>query len=657
MAALLPAAVYLVLVLLLLRRGIPPRRALLLGAVGWGVLVVVITESLSVFETFSKVPVALSWTAVLLVSGGILAGRCRDTRDAGTRPLPLRRILPERVRGVPGLLAAGASVLLGGVLLVAVLGAPNNGDSMSYHLPRVMHWIQNGSVAHYPTWIPRQLYQPPMAEFAVAHFQLLYGSDRLAGLVQWCSLAGSALAASMIAARLGAGGPGQVFGFLFVVTLPMGLLQGMTTQNDLVLAFWLAAGTYFALEAFREPRDTIAWDAVLPLALCLGLAVLTKGTGYLFGFPLLVAAAALALYRHGGRGLRVLLICTLVILLLNGGHYARNAAAFGHPLIPEDLPFPYLNRTLTPATLVSNVVRNLALQAATPFEAVNDGIVRAVEVLHDGMDLSVSDRRITWRYSHFRIEGKLLNEDHASNPLHLVLVLVACLGAAMPSRSGTRGARRWLAGGILAGFLVFCAVLQWQPWHARLQLPLMVASAPLAGAWVEDRLNRRGLGLLGALLVLVGGWVIGMNRSHPLIGGPGNLFSTPRQSQYFTARPVLEAPYRRLADHVRRDSCRRVGLIVGLEEPVYPLWVLLSEPEGDGPRLVHVPPPDGPSPPGYFLDGSPRVCGIVCTVPDCEEWMDRGSWSLRWNRGDLQWWIRFRRESEPREERRPAGEG
>ncbi len=648
MAALLPLTVYLVLVLLFLEGGDAPRRACLTAAVGWGGLVVLITEFLSLLGVLAWGPLVLGWTAVLLGTGGGLVWIRRDGRaDDG----PVDR-LKESVSAVfsaplPGGLSGGGAILLGGVLLVAVMGAPNNGDSMSYHLPRVMHWIQNGTVAHYPTWIPRQLYQPPMAEFAVAHFQLLYGSDRPAALVQWFSLAGCGVAASLVAARHRAGRTGPALARLFVFTLPMGLLQGITTQNDLVLSFWLTGGAYFCLEAFDRPRGNIAWGSVLPLALCLGLAVLTKGIGYPFGLSLLGAGILLAFYRHGGRGLRVLLVCLVVILLLNGGHYARNTAAFGHPLVPPDRPFPYLNRALTPATVASNVIRNVALQAATPFESVNGTIVYAVERFHEGLGLSVSDPRITWRYSRFRIEGSLLNENHASNPLHLILVAAAFLVTAVNPRGSRCTVRRGLMGGVIAGFLTFCAVLQWQPWHVRLHLPLFVASAPLVGTWMEESLRPVGFGLLAVLLVGVGGWVVSLNRSHPLVGGPGNLFRTPRQSQYFTNRPQLEAPFREVVRRIRRRSFRRVGLIVGLEEWVYPLWVLLSAGDGDGPEIVHVPPPDGIRVPGYFPGGSPSVRGIVCTVPDCEAWMENAAWTLRWSRGDLQWWTRPRAESDP----------
>ena len=70
--------------------------------------------------------------------------------------------LPERMV-VLAMCGLGAIVVMAG--LTAIVAPPNTYDSMTYHLPRVMHWIQNQSVAHYPTHIPRQLHFPPGAEF------------------------------------------------------------------------------------------------------------------------------------------------------------------------------------------------------------------------------------------------------------------------------------------------------------------------------------------------------------------------------------------------------------------------------------------------------------------------------------------------------------
>lgn len=96
---------------------------------------------------------------------------------------------------------------------------------MTYHMSRVVHWIQNRSIAHYPTHITRQLHQSPWTEYAILHFQILSGSDRFANLIQWFSMVGATLGVSLIAKQMGADLRGQFFAAVFSITIPMGILQ------------------------------------------------------------------------------------------------------------------------------------------------------------------------------------------------------------------------------------------------------------------------------------------------------------------------------------------------------------------------------------------------------------------------------------------------
>ena len=79
--------------------------------------------------------------------------------------------------GTPLLFVLPIGVIVSLTGLIAFVAPPNNYDSMTYHLGRVVHWIQNHSVQHYPTNIDRQLFMPPWAEFAITHFYLLSTDD------------------------------------------------------------------------------------------------------------------------------------------------------------------------------------------------------------------------------------------------------------------------------------------------------------------------------------------------------------------------------------------------------------------------------------------------------------------------------------------------
>src|SRR5262249_32912711 len=117
-------------------------------------------------------------------------------------------------------------VVLGGI---AVLAPPNTEDSMTYHLPRVVHWEQNASLAPYATHCLRQLDLQPGAEFVLLHLRLLSGGDLASGAVQLVSMVGSLVVTSLIASGLGAKRVGQLFATRVAASVPIGVLEATST--------------------------------------------------------------------------------------------------------------------------------------------------------------------------------------------------------------------------------------------------------------------------------------------------------------------------------------------------------------------------------------------------------------------------------------------
>ena len=77
-------------------------------------------------------------------------------------------------------LAFSLFLIWGISFIMAMRIVPYNWDSLTYHLPRIMHWVQNKSVAHYATNIDRQIASPPLAEFINLHIYLLMGKKDVA---------------------------------------------------------------------------------------------------------------------------------------------------------------------------------------------------------------------------------------------------------------------------------------------------------------------------------------------------------------------------------------------------------------------------------------------------------------------------------------------
>jgi hypothetical protein len=91
-------------------------------------------------------------------------------------------------------------------------------------------------------------------------------------------MAGCIIGVSLIASLFAATARGQLLSGLIAATIPMGILQSSSTQNDLVVSFWLVCFIVFGILSVRE--QSLAWIALMSLSL--GLAVLTKGTAYFF---------------------------------------------------------------------------------------------------------------------------------------------------------------------------------------------------------------------------------------------------------------------------------------------------------------------------------------------------------------------------------------
>ncbi|MGH7857157.1 MAG: glycosyltransferase family 39 protein, partial [Candidatus Binatia bacterium] len=281
---------------------------------------VVQIESLSLFAAYRRWPVTVLW-------GLVAACVWLALRRA---PRPARSCFSFDVW--EWIVGAACACLLAGTLVGALWGTPNTWDALTYHLPRVMHWLQDASIAHYPTAIPRQLKMPPLAEILLSQTVLLSGGDRLVNLVQWSTYGVAALGIYAIVRSAGLPRLAGMCGALLFLSVPIAVLQASGPKNDVVTCANVAATIAFLHVGTRELR----WGWIFAGAMALGAAILTKGTSFLLGGVIAALFAAVVLWRHGGRNsLRAIALLALVVGVINGGHWSRNVRWFGTPLGPQ----------------------------------------------------------------------------------------------------------------------------------------------------------------------------------------------------------------------------------------------------------------------------------------------------------------------------------
>ncbi|OGO11037.1 MAG: hypothetical protein A2Y93_04065 [Chloroflexi bacterium RBG_13_68_17] len=591
------------------------RESLLALAVVTGTWTALMSEALGVFHALSRPLLAVGWAGF----AGLLAALA--WRHRATIVTPLRGRLAWN--GWASVWLATAAVSAAVLLVIALASPPNTNDSLQYHMSRVAHWAAQRSLDHYPTPIERQLWMPPFAEVAVLNLYVLAGSDRLVNLVQWVSMLLCLLGVSMLAARLGARREGQALAALFAVTLPMGILQSTSTQNDYVTALWVVCLAYWAVKAHQQPLSVRDWIAA---GLATGLGVLTKATFYGFALPFLLWLGVSTVRRTGWRSaLRFALLGIGLVTILNAGAWNRNLRAYGLPLGPAGAIAAHGNETWGWRVVVSNAVRGLTLHLATPYGDVNGPIADAVTAVHGWLGLDVNDPRTTM--GEYRVK-RSFHEDYAGNPYHTLLVPVSLLLLAWRGRTAggapaVRGVGRragWLyAVLVAASALAFCALYKWQPTGSRLQLSLFVLWAPVVGLALERLRLRRTPIRIGALATTAVGLFLTvaslrfllMNPSRPFLPRPDDgvsLWNTSRTELLFINAPEFMPGYLPLIEAAGRIGCDSFGLKIDSGQPEYPFWALLAPPDS-GVRLEHI---EARVLPGA-RPASGDYCAILCT--------------------------------------------
>jgi hypothetical protein len=539
----------------------------------------VITEILSLFRFLDSFSIAFLWLAADLAFLLYLRNKVKSVgqnffRDFG-----------KKLSSAPKFFIFSAGFVYLTVLFIALASPPNTYDSLTYHLSRVAHWIQNGTVEFYPTAILRQLYQPPLAEYAILHLHLLSGNDMCANLVQWASLVGCGAAVSLILAEFGGSLRTQFFGILLTATLPGAIVQGSSTQNDLVASLFISSFFYFWLRAVRLN----SWKPFIWTGVALGLAVFTKSTAYLYCFPVglffsVVHFLTLKNTDEKKRFVGQVALVLSIALMINAGHYARNFALFGAPVTTGD--DEVRNENVNVKIILANLARNYAVNLGSKSDTLKNAIESGMKRIF-GDELKNPDS--TWLDNEFAVNFST-HEDLAGNFVHILLITIA-LFLIFRIRAEEKKYVYGVVFTIVSGFLLFSALLKWQIWSARLQLPLFVLGCILV-AFVVGKIRLRTEMPL-AVLCLAVAWLFIFYAEPRRILGENNelvLTSQSRRQKFFRNLPDAEILFVEAVEVIRRQSPvpTEIGLHIEYNDFEYPVWFLLKSDFRAAPKIYHV---------------------------------------------------------------------
>jgi 4-amino-4-deoxy-L-arabinose transferase-like glycosyltransferase len=509
---------------------------------------------------------------------------------AATRWIPQ---MPSLIPPVPADPRLVTWTLIPQVLMIVMLtgwvawaGPPNNWDALSYHLPRVIHWIQDRNVAFFPVYSDlRQVEMAPGAEFIILHLQVLLGNDHLTDMVQWFAYCGCIIGVYSLAELLGAGLFGRGLASVAVATLPIACLEAESAQNDLVLAFWMLCVAWLVVRLCK--MATVATPAAIwfESAVCgiaLGLAFLTKTTAYVFAVPFLLALTVIFVWKLKLRALAPLAMLALIALAINAPTYYRNLK-FSHTLLgtgglgARGAAF-YENAHIGLGPTVSNFLRNSGLELASPPSRFSADVESGIRRIHRWFKLDPDSPDTTMFGTQFLLTNTIWNsEDSAPNPIHFALAIFAGFILVVKLRRDPASRLPAIFGlGVFFAYLSFCAYLRWQPWHNRLHLPLMILSCAVIGVGLERHVNGHLIALVFGLMSMIALAVVVNGYNHPLVGDLA-IYKWPREARFFGTRPRMQAPYENVVAIAQQNHCKQIGLIINFDDWEYPLDMMLRE--------------------------------------------------------------------------------
>ena len=467
-------------------------------------------------------------------------------------------------------------VLLCLLLIQGLLYPPNNWDSLTYHMSRIMYWIGNESVDYFPTHILRHLYQPPFAEYFILNINVLNGNDFLSNSVELffliqCLVVIYATLSMFQTARLL-----KLLALFLAVTVPAVELQSTTTKNVIVCAFFVLSALFYTLKIFKNNSVN---NSVF-LGLSVGLGFITKGTAYVFMAPILAfygfRVLSVSLKEKSIKPIGLGALAMVLALSLNIKHYSRNYALNESFLNIDDTEAKaYANEKMNGKLLFSNLIKNSGLHLGYPVEEYCDTLIRKT---HKAIGVSIDDKNLNYLGIPYQsARAAVTHEDYVTNTVHFILWVFAFFFLVFHFLfSKTRNKTEMIIVAVLvAQILLFTGYLKWQPWHTRLHIPIFILLViPITMACQKAKWYRGIVWVSMPLLLYSFIFYFLYNNLRPIQNNPiytkNVRIDDNRFKKYFANQLHLYPEYKAILEELYDSNPKKVGLkMMDWEYPLF----------------------------------------------------------------------------------------
>ena len=401
------------------------RLSFVLSLIANGIIAFFYSELFSVFNAIGYTSAKIFWSVEVVLSGIFLWYLNKKGRISFANLRGIKQIVSLKGFGVSNKIMAWAGLLFFvlPLLFLTVYAPANNFDGHSYHLNRILFWVDHGNLDHFPTQHIFQLYLNVFAEYLVLQTFLLSASDHFSGLIQFGSFVGSLSVIGLLAKRFGMKPGSQLLATVLLLTLPIGIFESTSVQVDYVACFFFISYVYFGYSLlFKRTLPTL-----LAMLISLSLGGFTKYPVLIFAIPFTIYFAFRILIQYRFLyAVKVVLTAVVILVITFAPFFSRNYQLLGNVMSPPESSRLFAEKI--PADkhsvlfMISGIIKNASLHLNIPSTAFNLSVENAIRNLHKKMGVDIDDPAL-------RLDGFLVrysvHEDMVPNTLHFILIILA----------------------------------------------------------------------------------------------------------------------------------------------------------------------------------------------------------------------------------------
>ena len=478
-------------------------------------------------------------------------------------------------------------VLALGLIILSIWTVPYNWDSMTYHLSRIASWTQNKSIAYYSTNNLRQISSPVLAEFINLHVYILSGrKDFFLNLLQCISSLTNMWFVYEISKKIGCRRIYCLLAAFLFYTAPSMFGESLTTQTDQFATVWLMIFVYYFLDLFDKSYRFQYNRKTLSVCLLMGISL---SFGYLAKPSVLIGAAVLALallvrciWRKDSASAIIKLLVSVIPVMggILGPEMARNLLG---SVSTFEVGRDQLVGTLNPVYILVNWMKNFSFNWPSIYLYKSDHWIAAIIYRLAGfLGVNIDDPSISYTGRPFELhEAATYEPDMAVNEVIIIFFTLCFLWGIYRYKKQKSGLGKEYSMLVSLIFIIFCAVVIWEPWVSRYMIPCLTLLCPMIAYELEDFekvAGKYGNYALPLILFMCCVELFGLGMYHVGIAWREG---KDRFAGYFRNNRALYTEYNEVCEYLKDSAGNGLGLYLGLDSYEYPLWACLDERMGE----------------------------------------------------------------------------